>query len=182
MRKTRTRGSSPQLTAVGNGRKRQRQGSQRELRFAQGFLAGKTKVQAARDAGYSESTALKKSWKFIERPHLQSIVTEALENLGVTPEKIVQPLLDGLKANIVVKHSETQAAKVTDLPDLEMRLRTVDRIVSLYGLGAKHGDRAPDEPPEPPRPEACNIVFVPPKHRDPEPAIPEVTFVPPAPR
>ena len=70
----------------------------------------------------------------MERPHVQSLLTEALENRGVTPEKIVQPLLDGLKANIVVKHSETQAAKVTDLPDHEMRLRTVDRIVSLYGL------------------------------------------------
>ncbi len=137
MYKNRPLQSSPELTEVGNGRKCQRQASQRELLFAQGVLAGKTTVQAARDAGYRESTALKKSWKFMDRPHLQNLLTGGLENLGVTPEKIVQPLIDGLKANIVVKHSETHAAKATDLPDHEMRLRTVDRILSLYGLPTK---------------------------------------------
>ena len=43
--------SLPQLAAVGNGRKRRRQVSQRELRLAQGVAQGKTKVQATFHVG-----------------------------------------------------------------------------------------------------------------------------------
>ncbi len=108
--------------------------------------------------------------------------TEALENLGVTLEKIVQPLIDGLAANVVVKHSESLAAKVTDVPDLEMRGRTIDRIVNLYGFGAKHSDHAPAEPAEASQPRDIKIVFVAPPNRDPQPPMPEDSFVQPRPR
>ena len=140
--------------AVGNGRKRQRQVSQHELRFAQGVAQGKTKVQAARDAGYSESTALKKSWKFVQRPHLQSFLTEALENLGVSGEKIVQPVADALEATEVVR---TEAGKIlTDHPDHRIRLQAHDRAVLLYGLGARHQDDVPKHAPT----LICNFIRV----------------------
>ncbi len=118
--------------AVGNGRKRQRQASQRELRFAQGVAQGKTLVQAARDAGYSESTALKKSWKFLERPHLRNFLTEALERRALTPEMIAQPIIDGLKATQVVQGPDGKI--IPDYPDHETRFMAYDRAVALYGL------------------------------------------------
>ena len=145
MRKTRPPRSSSQPTAVGNSRKRQRQVSPRDLRFAQGVLAGKTKVQAARDAGYSELTALKKSWKFVQRPQLQSFLTEALENLGVSGEKIVQPVADALEATEVVR---TEAGKIlTDYPDHRTRLQAHDRAVELYGLGGRFREQEKPAPP-----------------------------------
>ena len=53
--------------------------------------------------------------------------------MGVSTERILQPVVDGLKANVVVKHSESLAAVVTDVPDLAIRIQAHDRLVDLYG-------------------------------------------------
>jgi hypothetical protein len=44
----------------------------RQEKFAAGIALGKTKVAAARDAGYAPSTALKKSYAMIDRPLVRS--------------------------------------------------------------------------------------------------------------
>ncbi len=119
--------------AVGNGRRRKTALDPRERRFAQGVARGKTKVQAARDAGYTESTALKKSFALIDRPRIRSFLTDALEQAGLTPDHIVQAAIEALNANHILKSMEDRKVYESDVPDHDARMRAMDRLVDLYG-------------------------------------------------
>jgi hypothetical protein len=118
-----------------------------------GLAQGKTKTQAARDAGYTEATALKQSYRFLNRPLVQSALTEALTRLDMTFEKIVQPIVDGLEATIVLKNTQDLVAKKTTIPDLPVRLQAHDRAVALLAGRPQHG-----EMPKPSRP-PLTVVF-----------------------
>ncbi len=104
-----------------------------QRKVAWGLARGLSKAEALRQAGYAESTIDHKSSQIIRRPQIQSFLTDALERMGVTTEKLLKPVVDGLHANVVVKHSESLAAVVTDVPDLSVRMQAHDRIVDLYG-------------------------------------------------
>ncbi len=104
-----------------------------QRKVAWGLARGLSKAEALRQAGYAESTIDHKSSQIIRRPRIQSFLTEALERMGVTAEKMLKPVVDGLQANVIVKHAESLAAVVTDVPDLTLRMQAHDRIVDLYG-------------------------------------------------
>ena len=104
-----------------------------QRKVAWGLARGLSKAEALRQAGYAESTIDHKSSQIIRRPRIQSFLTEALERMGVTTERILQPVVDSLQANVVVKHTESLTAVVTDVPDLALRIQAHDRIVDLYG-------------------------------------------------
>ena len=119
----------------------------RERRFAQGVARGKTKVQAARDAGYTESTALKKSFALIDRPRIRSFLTDALEQAGLAPDHIVQAAIEALNANHILKSMEDRKVYESDVPDHDARMRAMDRLVDLYGGAPRDIDaRAPSPP------------------------------------
>lgn len=93
----------------------------KERKLVKGVLAGKTPTQAAREAGYTESSALKKAGKILERPIVASFITQALEEAGLTPQEIVKPIIDALKA------------KCDDRADHALRLKAYDRVAAAYG-------------------------------------------------
>lgn len=107
--------------------------SERERRFVEGVAQGKTKTQAARDAGYAESTALKQAYQILDRPLVKTALTDALERLGITFERILQPIVDGLEATVLVKNSHRMTVKKTSIPDVPVRLQAHDRAVALLG-------------------------------------------------
>ena len=125
--------------------------NQRQKKFAEGVALGKSKVQAALDAGYAPSTALKQSYAMVDRPLVRSALTEALMQQGATLEKIVKPIVDGLEAKVRVT---TDAGVVeTDLPDHRIRGENVDRAVKLLG-----GIPRETEMPAPPRPGLVVVI------------------------
>lgn len=112
---------------------KRRQIQPRQKKFAQGLMAGKTKVRAALDAGYSESYAYKSSFAMIERPQIKTFLTEAFLAKGLTPEKMIQPVLDGFKAKLKVFKREAGGLVLTNEPDHEIRLKSYDRVVAAFG-------------------------------------------------
>ncbi len=146
--------------------------------MALGLAQGLSQIEAVKQAGYSDSTAEKKAYRIVRHPQVQSVLTEALEALGVTARQIMQPVIDGLEACEVVK---TEDGKIlTDHPDHKIRFMAHDRAVQLYGLGkgAEHPAPGLDQPSPT---YLINVNFVSPKDRAATP-LPEVGFVPPDPR
>lgn len=158
---------------------RRKPGRQRLRTVALGLAKGLSQVEAVKQAGYADSTAEKLAYQIVRRPQIQSFLTEALEELGVTAKQIMRPIKDGLEACEVVR---TEKGKIlTDHPDHKTRLAAHDRAVELYGLKGKHADAGDgDGPPIPPL--NLQINFVSPKPRDPERTMPRVRFVPSGPR
>ena len=144
--------------------------------MALGLAQGLSQIEAVKQAGYSDSTAEKKAYRIVRHPQVQSVLTEALEALGVTAKKIMQPVIDGLEACEVVK---TEDGKIlTDYPDHKIRFMAHDRAVQLYGLGngAEHPAPGLDQPSHTYN---IQINFVSPKDRAATP-LPEVGFVKPS--
>jgi hypothetical protein len=139
------------VTAPKNKKRRQIQ--PRQKKFAQGLMAGKTKVRAALDAGYSESYAYKSSFAMIERPQIKTFLTEAYRAKGLTPDKIIQPVLDAYEAKIKVFSRVAGGLILTEDPDHEVRLKAYDRAVAAFGVIPREV-----EMPAPPRPGLVVII------------------------
>lgn len=83
--------------------------------YVKGLLEGKTKAQAARDAGFAESTAYNAKQKIDNHPEVQAEFKGLLEQVGITDELLAELVLDGLGATetklfahegVVIDHRE----------------------------------------------------------------------------
>ncbi len=155
-----------------------KKGKRSQRAVALGLAQGLSQIEAVKQAGYSDSTAEKKAYRIVRHPQVQSVLIEALEALGVTAKKIMQPIVDGLEAREVVRSKDGDI--LADDPDHRVRLQAHDRAVQLYGLGkgAEHPAPGLDQPSP-----TYNIQvnFVSPKDRAATP-LPEVGFIKPGPR
>ena len=115
---------------------------ERERRFVKGVVAGKSKIQAAKDAGYSKSTAEKKSYAILQRPLVKSELTTALERARVTLKQIVQPIADALKAT-KSKVNKDGLMVESQVPDHKIRLEASRAAVALFGGIPKVGEGTP---------------------------------------
>lgn len=115
---------------------------ERERRFVQGVVQGKSLTQSAKDAGYATSTAEKKSYAILQRPLVRSALTNALERAGVTLVDIVQPIADALKAT---KSYVNQDGLMVEslVPDHKIRLEAARDGVALLGGIPKVGEGTP---------------------------------------
>ena len=116
--------------------------SVRQARYLAGVTAGKTAVQSAREAGYSESYALARSYAIKNHPLVQSELTKALEEKGITLVDIVKPIVDGLKATLTTVVDGAVMLK-SQFPDHKTRLAASDRAVKLLGGIPKVGESIP---------------------------------------
>ena len=82
---------------------RAREGSRRQCQYVQGIFAGKTKRQAALDAGYSRATADNARQKIESSPAVRVLFKEILERAGITDAVLAQRIGQGLDATIVVR-------------------------------------------------------------------------------
>ena len=114
----------------------------RERKLIAGVAAGKSDIQAAKDAGYATSTAEKKASAMLRRPLVQSELTKALERLGHTMESIVRPIADALKARKSYVHPRAGLLE-SRFPDHAIRLAAADRAIRLLGGIPKVGDSIP---------------------------------------
>lgn len=105
-------------------------------KLAKNLLKGMNQTEALIKAGYSKETANKASKAVIQHPQVQSILTDAIERV-LAEEKaqfddIVRPYVKALKANIVVKNSQTLMAEETKVPDHAVRMEAATHIAKLY--------------------------------------------------
>jgi hypothetical protein len=116
---------------------------ERERRFVKGVAAGKSRIQAAKDAGYAQSTAEKKSYAILQRPLVKSALTEAMVRIGMTHEMMVQPLKDALTATRSYVDPKSGLLVETQVPDHKMRLEASRDAVALLGGIPKVGEGTP---------------------------------------
>lgn len=103
----------------------------REHKLVKGVAAGKTKRQAAIDAGYSGKTPEVVSTiasNTLKKVNVQEALHEELARQGITLEAIVKPIADGLKA------------KIGKTPDHAIRLRSSSMAAQFLGIGKNTGD------------------------------------------
>lgn len=118
-------------------------------KLAKNLLKGMNHTEALLKAGYSEQTANKASKAVIQHPQVQSILTEAIERV-LAEEKaqfddIVRPYVKALKANIIVKNSQTLMAAETEIPDHSVRMEAATHISKLYQPKNVDEDEASDK-------------------------------------
>jgi len=99
-------------------------------KYVTGILSGKTKKQAALDAGYAPSTADNAKQK-IERPAVRELFTDVLEKAGATDEKLAKRIAEGLDATVVAR--ETKHASREVLIDFSERRETGELLTKLKG-------------------------------------------------
>ena len=117
-------------------------------KLAKNLLKGMNQTEALIKAGYSEETATKASKKIIQHPQVQSILTNAIERV-LAEEKaqfddIVRPYVKALKANVVVKNSQTLMAAETKIPDHSVRMEAATHIAKLYQPKRVDEDEKPE--------------------------------------
>ena len=115
---------------------------ERERRFVKGVAAGKSRIQAAKDAGYAQSTAEKKSYAILQRPLVKSELTKALERAGMTLVHIVQPIAYALKATKSYVNKDGLMVE-SQVPDHKIRLEASRDAVALLGGIPKVGEGTP---------------------------------------
>ena len=74
----------------------------RERLLIKGLLAGLSDAEAMRRAGYAESTAKKQSGRTIGKIIGSEPLMEAMDRAGITDEKLLQTLAEGLNATKLV--------------------------------------------------------------------------------
>lgn len=113
----------------------------KEAKLVKGIVAGKTKRQAAIDAGYSPNTASEIAYETLNKPQLQALLHKELEKQGITLETVVKPVADGLKAEKVsiVGNGDSAMAEIT--PDHNVRLKSSQIASKWMGL-----DTQPETP------------------------------------
>lgn len=98
--------------------------SRRQCLAATHLVAGATKTEALRKAGYSEEYARARQREFFDRPLVRVAIGEALARAGITPDFIAAVIAEGLEAvtPVALGHSE---------PDHRMRLRYLETAARL---------------------------------------------------
>ena len=108
-----------------------RAASTRARHYIAGLVAGKSKRQAAKAAGYSDTVASHPGRKLDNQPAVQALFVELLEQAGVSDELLAQRIYEGLNATRVSR--ETMHAKREVRPDFEERRKMVQFVVTLKG-------------------------------------------------
>ena len=144
-------------------------------KVAQGLAQGLDQSEAVRGAGYAESTVRKKAYQIVQRPLVQSALTDALERQGLTMEKLMKVYLEALEANHVVKSSERLEAVETEVPDVRMRVDAANHVAQFYG-GVPQSVEMPG--PAPPGLHVTIECATPPEQRAPKDITPPATSTP----
>lgn len=105
--------------------------------YVAGRLAGKSKKQAAKDAGYADSVAKNPGQKLDRSPGVRKLLLEAFTKAGITRELLAKVALAGLRASVV--HHETQYSKREVHVDFKERREMLKLIGQFEGsLVEKH--------------------------------------------
>lgn len=113
----------------------------RETKLIKGIISGKTQQQAGIEAGYGggPKTVSVTASQALQKPHVREALQQEMERQGITLEKIVKPIKDGLEAEKVsiVGNGEDAMAEIT--PDHTIRLKSSQMAQKLIGVDIGDG-------------------------------------------
>src|SRR3990172_6691780 len=99
-----------------------------EIMNAANIRENVTRTELVRRAGYAPSMADRAVGRIWDSEGLQN----ALAEMGITPQKMVKVLDDGMQAKVVtVFHGD---AHETNAPDHSIRLKAIDQLADVMGL------------------------------------------------
>lgn len=108
----------------------------KETKLVKGVAQGKTRRQAAKDAGYSgtDETVSVVASQTLNKPNVKEQLHKELEKQGITVEAIVKPIADGLKAEkvSVVGNGDQAMAEIT--PDHNIRIKSSQIASKWMGI------------------------------------------------
>jgi len=112
----------------------------REKRLKKNLLSGKfdTLQDAMIDAGYPESTAKKAAGRTVGSRRMQSALQKAIEKAGLTDDKLLSKLTEGLDSNRVIsaiagKEANGGTTDFVEVPDYQTRHKYLDTAFKLKG-------------------------------------------------
>lgn len=110
----------------------------REAKLVQGVVAGKTKRQAAKDAGYggSPETLSVRASSVIKKSNVQDYYAELMAKNEITVERALKPISKALDAKKTVVTGDGDNASYNEVDDLDMQLKGSDRALKLLGVSA----------------------------------------------
>jgi len=130
---SRASGASPGApSAALPGKRKAPDANPRQRQYVAGRLAGKSKKQAALDAGYGATTARHPKDKIERKPAVQGLFQELLEEAGVTNAVLARRLRDGLDASVV--HHETKYSQREVHVDFSERREMSELVLRVKGL------------------------------------------------
>ncbi len=110
----------------------------REAKLVQGVVAGKTKRQAAKDAGYggSPETLSVRASSVLKKRNVQDYYAELMAKHEITVERALKPISKALDAKKTVVTGDGDNASYNEVDDLDMQLKGSDRALKLLGVSA----------------------------------------------
>lgn len=110
----------------------------REAKLVQGVVAGKTKRQAAKDAGYggSPETLSVRASSVIKKSNVQDYYAELMAKHEITVERALKPISKALDAKKTVVTGDGDNASYNEVDDLDMQIKGSDRALKLLGVSA----------------------------------------------
>lgn len=105
----------------------------KEAKLVKGIAQGKKKYKAAVDAGYSPNSAGVIASETLRKPNVQEALQAEMAKQGITLEKIIKPIKDGLEAEKVhiVGNGDQAMAEIT--PDHATRLKSSQMAQTILG-------------------------------------------------
>lgn len=94
---------------------------------------GGNATQAMLQAGYSPNTANTPS-KLTKAPAVQNELQRLLKKKGITLDKALKPIADGLTATKMVVHGKAEDSWVDEIPDHGIRMQASDRALKLMNI------------------------------------------------
>lgn len=116
----------------------------KEVSLIRGVIAGKTKRQAAMDAGYSgtpEVVSVTAS-KVLSKANVQEAMQQALAKHNLTPDRLAGVVADALGATKVMIIGNGEDAMADVQPDHAIRLRAADMAGKFMGVGKTDEDES----------------------------------------
>lgn len=107
-------------------------------KFVKALVSGKTKQQAAIEAGYSPKTAASQASHLLKNSQIKSDLQKALEKAGLTDSRLAQKhiqLLDAQKTVSAVSGKDAGSGSVdfVDVPDYQTQSKALDMAYRLRG-------------------------------------------------
>ena len=114
-------------------------------RYVGGMMDGKTKKQAALDAGFTPSQAVSAS-RTVEGPITRQLMYKVLANAEVSLDHLAQKIREGLEATrpLVVSGGQGEAPTLKLLADFQTRLKYIQHACKMLRIG----EPGTQEPPE----------------------------------
>lgn len=113
----------------------------KEKKLVKGVAAGKTKRQAARDAGYvgSDEVVSVTASQTLSKPNVKEALELTLVKHGITLDAAVAPIADALKADKVHIVGNGDQAMAEIVPDHSIRLKASGMALNLMGANKQEG-------------------------------------------